>query len=194
MEYYHKSSHKNVQEQLENERAQKKKPKEKTIGNSKQLSIESSITQTYSSKLFCSMTECNNSNLSIYLFCLSETSLRRAQTDKALLDMIVIELLPVSIMQDRGFQHFLQVVDHKYVPPSRRTIMRERLPILHESKRRELIDKLADVKWLSFTTDLWTSNTTMGYITVTCHYVSKDWVMESAALTTSHAPESHTIA
>ena len=140
------------------------------------------------------MTECNNSNLTIYLFCLSEALLRRAQVDKALLDMIVIDLLPVSIVQDRGFQHFLQVVDHKYVPPSRRTIMRERLPMIYESKRRELIDKLADVKWLSFTTDLWTSNTTMGYITVTCHYVSKDWVMESAVLTTSHAPESHTIA
>ncbi len=126
------------------------------------------------------------------MFCFSESSLRRAQIDKALLNMIVVDLLPVSIVEDRGFRQFMKVIDHKYSPPSRRTIMHESLPRLYESKKRELLDKLADVKWCSFTTDLWTSNTTMGYMTVTCHYITKDWVMESAVLTTSHAPESHT--
>ena len=70
--------------------------------------------------------------------------------------------------------------------------MRESLPALYQSKRVELMEKLASVTWCSFTTDLWTSNTTMGYITVTCHYINMDWVMESAVLATSHIPEAHT--
>ena len=38
----------------------------------------------------------------------------------------------------------------------------------------------------------WTAKTTMGYLTVTCHFITTDWTMESAVLETSHIPESHT--
>ena len=105
--------------------------------------------------------------------------------------MIVIDLLPVSRVEDRGFRQFLKVIDQKYSPPSRRTIMRDSLPRLYQSKK-ELINKVEEISWCSFTTDLWTSNTTMGYITVTCHFINIDWEMESSVLTTSHVPESHT--
>lgn len=105
--------------------------------------------------------------------------------------MIVIDLLPVSRVEDRGFRQFLKVIDQKYSPPSRRTIMRDSLPRLYQSKK-ELINKVEEISWCSFTTDLWTSNTTMGYITVTCHFINVDWEMESSVLTTSHVPESHT--
>ena len=64
-----------------------------------------------------------------------ENSLRRALIDKALIDMIVVDLLPVSIVEDRGFRQFLKVIDPKYNPPSRRTIMRESVPALYQSKR-----------------------------------------------------------
>ena len=121
-----------------------------------------------------------------------ETSHRRLQIDKALIDMIVVDLLPVSIVEDRGFRQFLKVIDQKYSPPSRRSIMRDSLPRLYQSKKEELINKMEEISWCSFTTDLWTSNTTIGYITVTCHFINIDWEMESSVLTTSHVPESHT--
>ena len=34
----------------------------------------------------------------------------------------------------------------------------------------------------------------MGFMTVTCHFIDKDWKMESMVLETTHIPESHTIA
>ncbi|XP_011407087.1 PREDICTED: zinc finger BED domain-containing protein 1-like [Amphimedon queenslandica] len=121
-----------------------------------------------------------------------EISLRHLQVDKTLTDMIVVNLLPVSIVKDRGFRQFLKVIDQKYTPTSQHTIMRESLSRLYQSKKEELINKMEEISWCSFTTDLWTSNTTMGYITVTCHFINVNWEMESSVLTTAHVPESHT--
>ena len=42
--------------------------------------------------------------------------------------MLALEMQPGRIVEDKGFQDFLNVTDPKYVPPSRRTIMREHLP------------------------------------------------------------------
>lgn len=106
--------------------------------------------------------------------------------------MMVMDLLPVSIIEDRGFQQFLKVLDPKYTPPSRRTIMRFHLPSLYESRKHDLMKTLESITWCSFTTDLWTSRTTNGYITITCHYITGDWDMESAVLETAHVPEAHT--
>ena len=133
--------------------------------------------------------------LCFFLKYVAETSLRRAAIDKALLDMIVTDLQPVSIVEDAGFQNFVKILNpkyRKYRAPSRRTIMREHLPCLYQSKKEELMETIANIKWCSFTTDLWSSRTTMGFLTMTGHFITKDWEMKSAVLETCHIPESHT--
>lgn len=107
--------------------------------------------------------------------------------------MITTDLQPVSIVEDTGLQNFIKVLDPNYTTPSRHTIMREHLPDLYQQKQRELTDLLSNVKRFSITTDLWTDRTTRGYITVTCHFITSDWSMESAVLQTTDVPESHTI-
>ena len=106
--------------------------------------------------------------------------------------MIVTDLQPISLVEDTGFRKLLAVLDPKYTPPSRCTIMREHLPRLYERKRKELMEILLKVKWCSITTDLWTARTTMGYLTVTCHFITPDWHIESAILETLNISESHT--
>lgn len=41
-------------------------------------------------------------------------------------------------------------------------------------------------------TNLWTSKANMGYITVTCYFVTADWSLKSAVLATTHVDEFHT--
>ena len=106
--------------------------------------------------------------------------------------MITMDLQPASIVEDDGFKEFLKVIDPKYAPPSRRTIMRDHLPKLYESKSRELRKELDKIKFCSITTDCWTSRATEGYITVTCHYIREDWEFRSVVLSTSHLKSSHT--
>ena len=106
--------------------------------------------------------------------------------------MMVTDLQPASIVEDKGFLDLLKVLDPKYTVPSRRTIMRDRLPIMYESKKQELYHKLQEVEFCCLTTDLWTSKATMGFMTVTCHYISKEWSMESVILETIHIDVAHT--
>jgi len=127
----------------------------------------------------------------MYLY-ITEDSLHRKVIDKALVKMLVIDLQPGSIVEDRGFQEFIKVIDPKYIPPSRRTIMRDYLPGLYKNAAEELHSQLMRVEHCSITTDLWTSQATMGYLTVTCHFLTNDWELKSTVLDTVQIQDSHT--
>lgn len=106
--------------------------------------------------------------------------------DEALVRMLAVDLQPPSIVEDRGFLNFIRAVDPRYQPPSRRTIMRNILPDHYKRIKQELKVELAEVEYCALTTDLWSSRTTQGYITVTCHFISSDWKLRSIVLDTLH--------
>ncbi len=66
---------------------------------------------------------------------ITENSHHRASIDQALINMIVTDMQPVSIVEDKGFNKFVKVLDPKYSTPSRRTIMREHLPKMFEKNK-----------------------------------------------------------
>ena len=70
--------------------------------------------------------------------------------------------------------------------------MRDHLPQLHEASKLELKGALAEIDYCSMTTDLWTSCTTMGFITITCHFITNTWELKSLVLETIHVNASHT--
>ena len=47
------------------------------------------------------------------------------------------------------------------------------------------------VRNLAFTTHIWTSRTTEAYMTITAHYISDEWKLESNVLCTSEVAERH---
>lgn len=51
---------------------------------------------------------------------------------------------------------------------------------------------LFQVNYVALTTDLWTSNQTLGYITVTCHYINEAWELCSRVLDTLNVDKDHT--
>ena len=120
---------------------------------------------------------------------ITEDSLRCKAIDKALVKMLVQDMQPANIVHDKGFQDFLKVIDPKYIPPSCRTIMRDHLPSLSVAQLQE---QLAKIEYCSITTDIWTSRATMGYVTVTCHFLDDDWELKSFVLETCQIKESNT--
>ena len=71
--------------------------------------------------------------------------------------------------------------------------MPDHLPQLYEEKVAELKETLVSIEHCTLTTDLWTSNKTMGYLTVTCHFISQSWEIESYVLERTHVDQAHTI-
>ena len=116
-----------------------------------QLTMQASIErmQGYSSKLIKSLL---NGNLLVTIT-ISETSLRQAATDIALVNMLMQDLQPASIVVDKGFNEFIKVIDPKYIPPTHQTIMQVKLPKLYESKYHELKEELKNAKFCLITTD-----------------------------------------
>ena len=106
--------------------------------------------------------------------------------------MIATDLQPTSIVNDKGFQEFLKVIDPKYIPPSRRTITRDLLPKIYNTCKVELQESLVQTTSCAITTDLWTSRSTQGYMTVTCHYVDGDGNLRSSILATPCLNVDHT--
>ena len=107
--------------------------------------------------------------------------------------MLVEDLQPSSIVEDRGFQKFLKVLDLRYIPPSRRSIMRDHIPKIYDEVKEEFKSLLQnEVQFCTITTDLWTSRTTMGFMTVTCHFLTNEWELKSIVLDTPRIDVSHT--
>ena len=117
---------------------------------------------------------------------------RCKKLDNALIEMICHDLRPGSMVDDSGFLKFVYALDQRYEPPSRRTVMRSLLPAKYETISKELKAKLSEVKYCSITTDLWTSCQTIGYITVTCHFITSEWELISVVLSTINVPGDHT--
>ena len=51
---------------------------------------------------------------------------------------------------------------------------------------------VAKIEYCALTTDIWTSQATMGYVTVTCHFLMDNWELKSIVLETTQIEESHT--
>ena len=106
--------------------------------------------------------------------------------------MITTDLQPASIVSDKGFVSLLKVIDPRYTLPSRRTVMRSLLPTKFESEKSRVMSALSSVKYVALTSDIWTSCQTVGYLTLTCHYVNSEWELCSLVLETVDFSVSHT--
>lgn len=105
--------------------------------------------------------------------------------------MICVDTLPISFIENKGFKDLLAYITPNYKIPCRKTIS-SRINALYESQKQKLIAKLTTAKYISVTTDCWSSRANEAYITITCHYIGNDQKQYSYNLTTEPFAESHT--
>ena len=112
--------------------------------------------------------------------------------DSTLVEMVALDMQPVFIVEDLGFLKLLRTLDPWYQPPSRKTLSHSIIPQKYEGIKRKLLGELEKLKYCALTTDIWTSRQTMGYITITCHYIDSSWSLHSVILTTTNMQKDHT--
>ena len=106
--------------------------------------------------------------------------------------MIAVDLQPVSIVEDTGFRAFVRELDPRYTLPSRRSLMRTTLPELFQNAQASVKLSLEEADDITLTTDIWTSRASEAYMSLTCHFIDKNWQIRSYILDTSHLVGSHT--
>ena len=89
---------------------------------------------------------------------------------------------PASVVEDLGLRRFVNMLDPRYDIPSRRTLMR-RLPTKYEEIKLHILKVLPKVMYVSLTTDIWTSQATESFLTITVHFIHS-WELKSLVLAT----------
>ncbi|XP_053387152.1 E3 SUMO-protein ligase ZBED1-like [Mercenaria mercenaria] len=110
---------------------------------------------------------------------------------QSIANMVVMDYMPLSVVEGEGFLSLMNTVVPVYNVPSRNTI-RSRIVKRYDSEKDLLKSSLASVSSVAVTTDTWTSNATESYITVTEHHIDNEWRMRSNVLLTRAMPERHT--
>ncbi|XP_030751374.1 zinc finger BED domain-containing protein 1-like [Sitophilus oryzae] len=94
--------------------------------------------------------------------------------DKALLQMIVIDYQPLSIVENKGFINYSNNLNPHYQLPSRKLLTSVWLENFYQEESRKVKTMLTDVANVAATTDIWTSDSNKAYISVTIHFIYND--------------------
>jgi len=86
--------------------------------------------------------------------------------------MIAIDLQPFSVVEDTGFIRLVAELDSRFVLPSRRYLSEIVVPEIHAKTKLKVTELLQSTKYISMTTDIWTStNCHHSFLSLTAHFV-----------------------
>ena len=117
---------------------------------------------------------------------------RQKKINKCLIELIVTDLQPFSIVEDIGFINYTRALDQSFKLPSRTTLSRTLLPQLYEKCVVNVQEMLNNSEHIALTTDTWTSLACEGYMAITAHYISRNWEMQSLLLSCNKVSNKHT--
>lgn len=109
-------------------------------------------------------------------------------------EMIAVDNQPFSIVEDLGFNRLIKKLKPNYVMPSRKYFTNKIVPSIHSSvvkKVKYLVDNAA---YISFTTDIWTSNSNDAFMSLTGHCLDNSFNQRIVVLRVTPFPETHTAA
>jgi hypothetical protein len=90
--------------------------------------------------------------------------------------LIIVHDMPFRLVEYKWFNILMKALNRGYKKMSRNTIRNECMK-LYESEKDILKKYFKNVKKISLTCDLWTSNQTICYMSLVAHYIDADWNM-----------------
>ncbi|XP_028437798.1 uncharacterized protein LOC114558197 [Perca flavescens] len=118
---------------------------------------------------------------------------RKLELDEALLEMLVVDAQPLSIVENVGFKAFVNLLDPTYVRPGRKTL-KAMLQRKYEVTKEKAMAELGKASTVSLTADMWTSINMDAYLAETCHYVTEEVKLSTVLLGGRKFPDTHTAA
>lgn len=106
---------------------------------------------------------------------------KKKKLDKAAIKAIIIDSRSFGDFRRTGMQSFLQVATPGYKDPTARTVQRN-LKQLYNEKKRLLKEQLANVQYVSITSDTWCSSRKRHYLCVTAHFITPNYEQRGTIL------------
>ncbi|KAI4887420.1 hypothetical protein NFI96_033585, partial [Prochilodus magdalenae] len=117
---------------------------------------------------------------------------RRLDLKTHLLNLVVKDLQPLSLVEDKGFQNFVAVLHPCIDIPLSASWIRAKLLHMYEQTKLKVQKEVSFAKDLVLSAEMWVSSKDMSYLTVTCHYINESWKLKSYMLETAHLLGEHT--
>ncbi|XP_041835331.1 zinc finger BED domain-containing protein 4-like [Melanotaenia boesemani] len=112
--------------------------------------------------------------------------------DEAVINMIIKDCQPLTLVENEGFRELMQLVAPSYVLPSRKTV-KDFVDQKYEEEKEKTKKDLQSAVAVTLTADMWPSINMEPYLAVTCHYVDKDsHEFRTSVLGVQHFPQKHT--
>lgn len=106
---------------------------------------------------------------------------------------LAMDCLPIYSVEKQGFKQLVSVLtESKYDIPSRNHFAEMAVPKLYNDTRMSVMADLSQSDFYSATTDIWSSIGLYPYISLTIHFISKNWNLETRVLETYPMPQDHT--
>ncbi|XP_055040058.2 E3 SUMO-protein ligase ZBED1 [Misgurnus anguillicaudatus] len=124
--------------------------------------------------------------------CYDRKSKRWIEITNSITNHIAKDMVPLITVEKDGFKQMIKTLDPRYEMPSRKYFSQVAIPNLYQKHRAKLETDLATVHHFAATTDMWSSRTMEPYLSLTVHFISEEWVLQSHCLQTSYFPNDHT--
>ncbi|KAL3856957.1 hypothetical protein ACJMK2_011663 [Sinanodonta woodiana] len=112
-----------------------------------------------------------------------EFLLEKKKKKNNIIEMIVTDAMPFSMINNVGFTCFLNELEPYYVIPSEVYLSGTLIPNLYSAKKSKFVILLEQAAYLSFTSDVWTStNNLNAFISLTTHRIDSKWIRMSNVL------------
>ena len=105
--------------------------------------------------------------------------------------MIVTDLQPLSIVENKGFLEYSYKLQPLYKVPNRKLLSNIMLPAKYHKIRERLHGMLKEVSHIAVTTDMWTSDSNRAFLALTSHFIFEN-KLKSAVLAATEISEWHT--
>lgn len=122
---------------------------------------------------------------------------KKNKIDRKIGIMMACDYQPYRIVEDRGFRGLINELEPGYELPSRTTFSRSIVPRIYSEEKAKLAEEIKTdigngIESVSFTTDTWSSAGHVSFISLTSHYLTKDFELKYHVLGNYHFPGSHT--
>ena len=114
----------------------------------------------------------------------------KAITDR-ITGVIIKDLRPINFVDGEGFQNLMSFIEPGYHLPSA-TYFTKLIELKYEEAVAKVQQTLQAANYISITSNMWTSLANDAYISLTTHFISGEWNMESDCLGTMPVSERHT--
>ena len=123
----------------------------------------------------------------------ASTSAQAKELNRAVTYYLAKDAAPISTVDKPGFRHLVSALNPRYQLPTRRHFSDQEIPQLYTHvKDNVVMPALREAECFSATTDLWTSANSDPYLTLTVHFIDKEWSLQAFCLETGPMFADHT--